>query len=175
MTTYISSKCFGVQKSLSIICVSILSLVNSLRPGDADMPHWSVSSPAHVMACCLFNTKPLPESMLTYCHLLSELSRSSRVSGWSTMSIVHDDGDTAGFTGDEVGGAGSWLEVTGVEGIITVAGLRTCPHGIQPARMVPLPFRFQMGLQGPHRRDALQVTERWLVAMTLSFSSPDRH
>ena len=35
--------------------------VNSLRPGNANMPHWIGSSLVHVMSCCIFGAKPLPD------------------------------------------------------------------------------------------------------------------
>ena len=45
------------------------SHLSSLRPGDAYMHHWNGSSSVHVMACCLFGTKTLPDPMMTYCQL----------------------------------------------------------------------------------------------------------
>ena len=55
---------------LTHICVTRPQWVNSLRPGDAQMCHWTVSSLDHVMACHLFGSKPFPEPITTYCQLL---------------------------------------------------------------------------------------------------------
>ena len=46
-----------------------LNGVNALRPSDAYMCQWTWLSLVKVMAWCLYNVKPLPEPMLTYCHL----------------------------------------------------------------------------------------------------------
>ena len=40
--------------------------VNSLRPSDAYMRRWTVSSLVQIMACRLFSAKPLSEPMLEY-------------------------------------------------------------------------------------------------------------
>ena len=40
--------------------------LNSLRPDDAYMRHGTWLAMIHVMACCLFGAKSLPESMMTY-------------------------------------------------------------------------------------------------------------
>ena len=42
------------------------SIINSLRPGDVYLHHWNGSALVQVMAGCLFGTKLLPESMMTY-------------------------------------------------------------------------------------------------------------
>ena len=42
---------------------------NSLRPSDAYMRRWTVSSFVQIMACRLDGAKPLTEPMLTYCQL----------------------------------------------------------------------------------------------------------
>ena len=44
-----------------------LNYVNSLRPSDAYMQCWTVSSLVQMMACRLFGAKPLSEPMLEYC------------------------------------------------------------------------------------------------------------
>ena len=47
----------------------ITNAVNSSPLSAAYMRQWTRSSLVQVMACCLFGTKPLPETMLTYCQL----------------------------------------------------------------------------------------------------------
>ena len=41
----------------------------TLRPGDACMRQWMKSSLVQVITCRLFGAKPLPEPILTFCHL----------------------------------------------------------------------------------------------------------
>ena len=43
--------------------------VNPLRPSDEIWHHETSSTLIQLMACHLFGTKPLPKSMLIYCHL----------------------------------------------------------------------------------------------------------
>ena len=43
--------------------------LNSLKPGDAFMGHWTLSPLVPVMAYRMLGTKPLPEPMVTYCQL----------------------------------------------------------------------------------------------------------
>ena len=47
----------------------LLRPINSSPPGAAYMLQWTGSSLVQVMACHLFGTKPLPETMLAYCQL----------------------------------------------------------------------------------------------------------
>ena len=59
------------------LCVYVL---NSLRPRDTYMHHQTRALLVQIMACCLFDTKPLSEPMLVYCemepwkHIFSEMS-----------------------------------------------------------------------------------------------------
>ena len=41
----------------------IFQALKSLRPSDTYMCHWSEWSLVHIMACCLFGTKPLTERL----------------------------------------------------------------------------------------------------------------
>ena len=44
-------------------------MIQNIRPTQVNsyMRHWTGSSLVHVMACCLFGAKPLPEPMMAYC------------------------------------------------------------------------------------------------------------
>ena len=48
--------------------------INSLRLGDTYMHHGNGSSLVKAKACCLFGAKPLPEPMLTYCLMKTNLT-----------------------------------------------------------------------------------------------------
>ena len=54
-----------------VICVLIICTINSSPPSAAYMSQWTGSSLVQVMACRLFDAKPLPEPMLPYCQLVS--------------------------------------------------------------------------------------------------------
>ena len=57
--------------------------IKSLRLSDADIRHWTRSSLVHVMVCCLFGAKPLPEPMMTYGQLATyEKSSVNFLSKW---------------------------------------------------------------------------------------------
>ena len=43
--------------------------INSFRPVDACMCHWTGPSLLQVMDCFLFGAKPLPEPVFIYCQL----------------------------------------------------------------------------------------------------------
>ena len=47
----------------------ITATFNSLKPSDAYMLHWNKPSLAQIMACHLFGTKPLSETMVIFCQL----------------------------------------------------------------------------------------------------------
>ena len=58
---YVSSKILTTEK-FSVIC-------NSLRPCNADMLQWTLSSLVQIMTCHLFRAKLFPELMLIYCQM----------------------------------------------------------------------------------------------------------
>ena len=51
-----------------VTSLHIAHLINSLSPGNFYVS-WTWSSEIQVLVCCLFNPKPLSQSMLTYCQL----------------------------------------------------------------------------------------------------------
>ena len=49
--------------------IYIYDIFNSATPSAGYMRQWTGSALVQIMACRLFETKPLPEPMLTYCQL----------------------------------------------------------------------------------------------------------
>ena len=70
-TVYASSHCLYLWRPSLLIHIRVTRprWINSSPPSAAYMRQWTGSSLVHVMACCLFATKPLSKPMLGYYQL----------------------------------------------------------------------------------------------------------